>query len=221
MSSTLESTLDEGQHKRAICRCDNGYETCTSNGNTCGGCPRYSTAIARRCTSSLCAPMAGGDAVRGPPAPASIGAGVRPRPDPRGRAPDVAAADRRELRRRPGRSRVPGADFAPAIFRAPRPGRCPAFGGTGGVWECDPLVWPHVATVSFAGQAVAVVPLETQLETNIAGSWAFSGESLQGRTEEMVRMLRERGYDRSLFEWAARPEHLARFDEVPGEHRRG
>jgi hypothetical protein len=37
---------------------------------------------------------------------------------------------------------------------------------------------------------------------------------LEGRIGEMVRVLREGGYDRSLVEWAVRPEHVARFEEM-------
>jgi hypothetical protein len=44
----------------------------------------------------------------------------------------------------------------------------------------------------------------------------FRGGSLDDRLAEMVRVLGETGYDRSLLEWALRDEHLARFDELMG-----
>jgi hypothetical protein len=96
------------------------------------------------------------------------------------------------------------------------PGGHQGFRNTNGVWECDPTVWPHVKTVAFAGRAVPVVPLEVQLETTMTRGYTFSGESLEGRAIEMVRVLREEGCDRSLLEWAMRDEHIARFDEMVG-----
>ncbi len=97
------------------------------------------------------------------------------------------------------------------------PGGHEGFRNSSGVWECDPSVWPHIRTVGFAGRAVPVVPLEIQLETNMTRGYTrsraqFSGESLEGRIAEMVRVLRETGCNRSLLEWALREEHLAKVD---------
>jgi hypothetical protein len=92
------------------------------------------------------------------------------------------------------------------------PGGHECFRNSSGVWECDPSVWPHIRTVRFAGRAVPVVPLEIQLETNMTRGYTFSGESLEGRIAEVVRVLRETGCNRSLLEWALREEHLAKVD---------
>jgi hypothetical protein len=59
-----------------------------------------------------------------------------------------------------------------------------------------------------------VVPLEVQLETILTRGYTFSGESLESRAVEMVRVLREKGCDRSLLEWAMRDEHIAKFEQM-------
>jgi hypothetical protein len=101
-----------------------------------------------------------------------------------------------------------------SVVHVVAPGGHPGFRDSGGVWECDPSVWPHLRTVRFSGRDVPVMPLEIQLETNMARGWTFSGESLQGRIEEIVRVLKRDGYDRSLLEWALRTQHVAKFDEM-------
>lgn len=101
-----------------------------------------------------------------------------------------------------------------SVVHVVAPGGHPGFHCTGGVWECDPSIWPHIKTVSFAGRAVPVVPLEIQIETTMARGKDFKGESLDPRLAEMVRVLRETGYDRSLLEWALSDTHIARFDAL-------
>ena len=104
-----------------------------------------------------------------------------------------------------------------SVVHVVAPGGHPGFRDTGGVWECDPGVWPHLKTVSFAGRDVPVVPLEVQLETIMTRGYTFSGESLESRAIEMVRVLREKGCERSLLEWEMREAHIARFDEMMWE----
>ena len=105
-------------------------------------------------------------------------------------------------------------DSLVSVVHVVAPGGHPGFRDTGGVWECDPSIWPRIKSVTFGGRAVPVVPLEIQLETNMARGYTFSGESLEGRIAEMIRVLTEEGSDRSLLEWALRDEHFAKLDEM-------
>jgi hypothetical protein len=105
-------------------------------------------------------------------------------------------------------------EFLVSVVHVVAPGGHPGFRGSGGVWECDPRVWPHIKTAGFVGQPVPVVPLEVQLETIMARGTDFEGRSLEPRLVEMVRVLRQTGYDRSLLEWALRDEHIRRFDAL-------
>jgi hypothetical protein len=79
-----------------------------------------------------------------------------------------------------------------------------------GIWEAGPEIWPYVHTVSFAGFAVPVVPLEIQLQT------AFQ-RGMDERAAEIVATLGRRGSDEALLERALAAEHLARFRRMSGE----
>jgi hypothetical protein len=104
-------------------------------------------------------------------------------------------------------------DFEVEVVHIVAPDGHPAFRDSDGVWDCDPRIWPHVRRVPFAGYEVPVVPLEIQLETNMVRGQTMRGESLEGRISEIIRVLKENGYDRALLEWSLRSEHLRAFDK--------
>jgi hypothetical protein len=110
-----------------------------------------------------------------------------------------------------GRWMIGGLSVEVAHIAAPE--RHPALQGDG-VWECGPAIWPHIRRASFEGYSVPVVPVEIQVQANLARGHTESGENLLRRVEEIARVFRANGYDRALLDWALSPGHLARFDEV-------
>lgn len=77
---------------------------------------------------------------------------------------------------------------------------------TEGLWEAGPEVWPHIKKVSFRKFQVSVVPLEIQLETN------YSRE-IEERINNIIRVLRRRGFNRELIEKALSKQHKDLFEK--------
>lgn len=61
----------------------------------------------------------------------------------------------------------------------------------GGIWEAGPEVWSYVQKQTYQNHEVLVAPLEIQLETNLQ-------RELNERTSEIVRVMKEQGYDKAL-----------------------
>ncbi len=80
------------------------------------------------------------------------------------------------------------------------PGGHSDFRGTDGIWDTDPRIWAHIRTVSCASYKVPVVPLEIQLETNLLRWLGFGEERFEARAKEIIRVFKESGYDRALFD---------------------
>jgi hypothetical protein len=76
-----------------------------------------------------------------------------------------------------------------------------------GIWEAGPEIWPHVRKIPFAGYPVPVVPLEIQLETNMA-------RGLQDRVQEIITILQDRGYDRALLKRSLSSGHREAVQEL-------
>lgn len=83
-----------------------------------------------------------------------------------------------------------------------------------GIWECGPAIWPHICQVCFEQYSIPVVPLEIQVETNLARERTEHGENLLDRVQEITRIFHRNGYDRMLLEQVLGTAHLARFDEI-------
>lgn len=104
--------------------------------------------------------------------------------------------------------------FEVLIVHVVAPSGHPQFVNTGGVWECDPKVWPYVKRVPFAGYMVPVIPLEIQLETVMTRKAGQQGDvtRLQKRFEQIKNVFIEQGYDKKLLKWSLRRKHLEELE---------
>jgi hypothetical protein len=69
-----------------------------------------------------------------------------------------------------------------------------------GIWEAGPEIWPHVREVAFDDYVIPIVPLEIQLQTNLA-------RGLQDRVEKIIAIFRREGYDHTLLRKSLSQEH--------------
>lgn len=89
---------------------------------------------------------------------------------------------------------------------APPAGTAARVAGTG-IWENGPEVWPYRVAASFRNFTFETVPPEIQLETNFS-------RGLSDRTDKIIKLFRQKGYDRELLLKSLSSEHLQLFEQA-------
>jgi hypothetical protein len=74
----------------------------------------------------------------------------------------------------------------------------------GGLWECGPDAWNHLKRVAFDGGSVPAVPLELQLQTNMA-------RGLEDRVAKIVGDFARKGYDEDILATCLSGESITKF----------
>ncbi|MBN9388749.1 MAG: hypothetical protein J0I20_11905 [Chloroflexi bacterium] len=76
-----------------------------------------------------------------------------------------------------------------------------------GIWENGPEIWPYRVETTFKEFSFGTVPLEIQLETNFS-------RGLSARTAKIIKLFRQKGYDRELLLKSLSPDHLQLFEQA-------
>ena len=79
-----------------------------------------------------------------------------------------------------------------------------ALGGEAGVWEAGPGVWRFVRLVTFDEGSIPAVPLELQLQTNMA-------RGLEDRVVKIVDYFSKHGYDRDVLGACLSKKNMDKF----------
>jgi len=77
---------------------------------------------------------------------------------------------------------------------------------TKGIWEAGPGVWKYIKAIDKFNHSIPVIPLEIQLETNM-------GRGLTQRVDGILKVFKEKGYDKDLIKQALDPSRYPTFLE--------